>query len=401
MKEFIYTAVDNDGVPQTGQIKALNKTQAAISLRSRNFIVTKLDEETKTSIGDIITRFRGVPGQEKIIFTRQLGTMIGAGLPINQALRVLGAQTSNNYFAKVIDDVAIQVDGGASLFEALSAHEKVFGRLYTSLIKAGEASGNLENIFSRLADTLEAEGNFKGKVKGAMVYPIIIVIVMIGVLMVMFLFVVPRLAALYKDLNADLPFVTQLLINFSEASVKYWWLVTALLVGGFFGLRRLMLKPEVNMSMSRALLKAPVFGALTTEVQLTSFTRTLSMLASSGIPLLEAIEISKETLTNLVFRSAAEEAAQQIEKGKPMAEAFRRHKEFPGMLAEMLAVGEQTGKVDEVLMKVSEYFEGQANRKTENLASAIEPIVMVILGVMVGFLVISLILPIYSLTNQF
>ncbi len=401
MKTFTYSAVDPEGVPQTGQIKALNKKQAANTLRARNFIVTSLEEEKDSDIGKYFSRFRGIPAQEKIVFTRQLGTMIGAGLPINQALRVLSAQTSNARFAEVIDDIAQQVDGGSSLFDAMSSHEDVFGRLYTSLIKAGEASGNLEEIFMRLADTMEAESNFKGKVKGAMIYPIIIVLVMIGVLMVMFLFVIPRLAELYEDLDAELPFLTQILINFSDAMVAYWWVLAAIIVGVILLMRKLLKNPRFEMSYSQALIKAPVFGSLTTEVQLTSFTRTLSMLVSSGIPLLEAIEISKETLSNVIFRKAADEAAQMIEKGKPMAEAFRRHPEFPTLLAEMLAVGEQTGKIDEVLMKISEYFEAQANRKTENLASAIEPIVMVVLGVMVGFLIISLIMPIYSLTSSF
>ena len=400
MKSFNYTAVDADGIPQSGKLKAVSRQQAADSLRSRNYIVTALKEESDLSIENFLNRVRGVPTQEKVVFTRQLGTMIGSGLPLNQALRILANQTGSEYFAQIINDIVRQIDGGASFHNALTTYEKEFGRLYLSLIKAGEASGNLENILSRLADTMEAEAEFKGKVKGALIYPAIVVVVMILVMGIMFFFVIPRLAQLYEDLDAELPFITQALISFSKFLTSYWWLALLALVAGYIMFRHMMKQPEVQDKVAQMQLKLPVFGALTTEVQLTSFTRTLGMLVSSGIPLLEAIDISKETLGNKVYRHAAEDSASMVEKGKSLAEAFKKHAEFPPLLSEMLAVGEQTGKVDDVLNKISQYFEQQASRKTENLASALEPIVMVILGVMVGFLVISLILPIYSLTSQ-
>ncbi|NTV31175.1 type II secretion system F family protein [candidate division WWE3 bacterium] len=400
MKSFKYSAVDADGIPHTGSMKAVSRQQASDALRARNYIVTSLNEENANSVDSFLNRFRGVPTQDKVVFTRQLGTMIGSGLPINQALRILANQTRSEYFAQVINDIVRQIDGGSSFYNALSQYEKEFGRLYLSLIKAGEASGNLENILSRLADTMEAETEFKGKVQGALIYPAIIVFVMVLVLGIMFFFVIPRLAELYEDLDADLPFMTQILIDFSGALTKYWWLFIVGLVGGWFGLRQLMKNPEIEDQVARVKLKTPVFGELSSQVQLTSFTRTLGMLVSSGIPLLEAIDISKETLANRIYRKAAEDSASMIEKGKTLADAFKQHEEFPPLLSEMLAVGEQTGKVDDVLQKISQYFESEASRKTDNLASAIEPIVMVVLGVMVGFLVISLIMPIYSLTSQ-
>jgi len=400
MKTFEYSAVDADGVPQTGELQAISRQQAVNTLKTRNFIVTKLEESKQNSVNNIISNFKGVPKGEINNYTRQLGTMIVAGVPINQALRILANQASNKKFAEIISDVIQQIDGGGSLHESLAAHEQVFGRLYLSLIRAGESSGNLEVILARLATTLEADDVFKGKVKGALIYPIIIVLVMVGVLAVMFFFVIPQLADLYEDLDADLPFITQLMINFSRWLVNFWWMMILVGVGAFFGLRKMLKVESIALKVSAYMLKIPVFGTLTMEIQLTSFTRTLSMLVNPDIPLLESIDIAKETLSNLIFRNAVAEASAMVEKGKPLADAFRRHKEFPPLLSEMLSVGEQTGKVDEVLEKISQYFEQQAARKTENLATAIEPIVMVLLGVMVGFLVISLIMPIYSLTSQ-
>ncbi len=402
MKQFNYTAVDTDGIPQEGTLQALNKQQAVNTLKLKNFIVTKLEEKSTLSVSSFFTKLKGVPKHEIILFTRQLGTMIGAGLPISQAIRILGNQTSNQYFAQIIAGVNQQIDGGSSLHDALATNEKVFGRLYLSLIKAGESSGNLEEMLNRLATTLETDDAFRGKVKGAMIYPIVILVVMLGVVLVMFIFVIPQLAKLFEDMHADLPFMTQLMINASKFVAGIGGIISAAVVVGLVILfKRLMKIPEVSIKVSKFILKLPVFGQLSMEIQLTSFTRTLSMLVTSGIPLLDALDISKETLSNVMFRNAVKEARTQVEKGKPLADAFRRYKEFPPLLSGMVAVGEQTGKVDEVLMKISHYFEEQASQKTENLATAIEPIVMVVLGVMVGFLVVSLIMPIYSLTSQF
>ncbi|PIZ44345.1 phytochrome sensor protein [candidate division WWE3 bacterium CG_4_9_14_3_um_filter_41_6] len=401
MKDFIYAGVDPDGIPQSGKITAISQQQAIENLKARNFIVTKLEENSSVPLGDIIAKFRGVPAQEKIVFTRQLGTMINAGLPINQGLRILAEQTENSYFAGVIQDLVQQIDGGASLFDALTSHEKDFGRLYVSLIKAGEASGNLDIILDQLADTMEADSAFKGKVKGAMIYPVIILIVMFLVLGVMFLFVIPQLSALYDDLGAELPAMTKVLIFVSDLFTGYWWLGIGIGVGGYFGMKQLTKNPDVARNLAEANLKAPVFGKLGAQVQLASFTRTLAMLLKSGIPLLEALDIAKETMTNQIFKDALNEAADMVEKGKPLSVAIKHYDIFPALLAEMLAVGEQTGKVDDVLAKISTYFEAQASQKADNLASAIEPIVMVILGTMIGFIVVALIMPIYSLTSSF
>ena len=401
MKSFKYSAVDSDGIPQTGELRALSKQQAINTLKARNYIVTKLTEQKTSSVNEWLSQLKGVPRKDIIVFTRQLGTMIGSGLPISQALRLLANQANNPYFGQVITDIIQQIDGGASLYDSLSAHPKVFSRLYMSLIKAGEESGNLETILERLANTLEASQQFRSKVIGAMIYPVVIILVMVGVVMIMFLFVIPQLAALYDDMGAELPFVTKIMITASDLMTSYWWMAIIVCIGIFYGLKRLFAIPKFGRKLAKVMLKLPVFGALGMEVQMTSFTRTLGMLVSSGIPLLQAMDISRETLSNMIFREAVSEASVMVEKGKPLADAFRKYEEFPALLSEMLSVGEQTGKVDEVLKKISQYFEQQAMQKTDNLASAIEPIVLVLLGVGVGIMVVSLIMPIYSLTSQF
>lgn len=401
MTKYSYSAVDSNGIPQSGLVEANSTDQAVQVLRNRGLIVTEVKEKKELELGQIIGKFRGVPAQEKIVFTRQLSTMIASGLPITQSLKILQQQAHNAVFEQSLGDILRAIDGGASLHEAMAEHPKVFNRLYLSLIKAGEASGQLDVILDRLAEMMEKDKEFKDKVRGAMIYPIIIVVVMLMVLAVMFLFVIPRLAALYEELNAELPVITKLMISASKLMVGFWWLAALLTVGAFVGLRYLLRRPNVREVTDELKLKLPVFGSLSREVQLTSFTRTLSMLVSSGIPLLEALSIAKETITNQIFRDGVNAAAAAVGKGRPLGETFRANQAFPPIMSEMITAGEQTGKLDEVLGKVSQYFENEATNKTENLASAIEPIVMVVLGVMVGFLVVSLILPIYSLTSQF
>lgn len=401
MQKFSYSAVDSNGIPQSGLIQANSQNQAVQILRNRGLIVTDVKEKRELDVGQYVAQFRGVPALEKIVFTRQLSTMIGSGLSITLALRILQGQAKNAMFKEALGDVLRDIDGGASLHDAMSKHEDIFERLYLSLIKVGEASGKLDEILDRLAEMMEKDKKFKSKVKGAMIYPIIIVLVMLGVLAVMFLFVIPRLADLYEELDADLPLITQLMIDASDLFVSFWWLAILLAVGAFFGFKQLVKNEDVRETIDELKLRVPVFGSLSREVQLTSFTRTLSMLVESGIPLLEALSISKETISNKIFRDGVDMAAAAVEKGKPLGETFQSNPVFPAIMSEMVIAGEQTGKLDEVLVKVSQYFESEATNKTENLASAIEPIVMVVLGVMVGFLVVSLILPIYSLTSQF
>lgn len=401
MRTFLYTAVDNEGNAESGFLEAIDEKQAAEFLRGRGLLVTSIEVKREFNPFRTISKLRGVPLSEKVIFTRQLSTMLGSGIHITQSLEILQRQSKNRMLAAALQDIGRQVDGGASLHQALSSHPEVFDKLYLSLVKAGEASGNLDEILSRLADTLFAESQFKSKVKGAMIYPALITLVMLGVLVIMLVFVIPKLSTLYDEMGAELPITTKLLLSVSSNLVRFWWVVLIVIVILTVVFKKFSETLKGKYTIADTQFNLPVFGQLGKETQLGSFTRTLGMLVGSGIPILEALEISKDTVSNMRFKEGITNAALAVEKGKSLADYFMRDRVFPSILPEMISVGEQTGKLEEVLEKLSDYFEAEATNTLENLASAMEPIIMIGLGTVVGFLVISLILPIYSLTAKF
>ncbi|MBU1110910.1 type II secretion system F family protein [Patescibacteria group bacterium] len=401
MKNFKYSSVTPDGSRQQGEITAPNKEQAVNQLRKKELVVTDIAEKRQLSLSVYLHNAQKVSTIDIVIFTRQLAVMLDAGIPIVQALRALGEQVHTDYFAEVIHSIAEEVESGSSLHKAMLRQENVFKELYLSLVNAGEKSGNLVAVLRRLAETLQRENTFKSKVKGAMIYPLVIICVMLAVIVLMFVFVIPQLQTLYDELGADLPTTTKVLLAVSDATVSYWWLFLIIIMVGMFFLRRAINTEQGQEAKSKVILKLPIFGMLTKQMELTSFTRTLSMLISSGLPILDALDISKKTMNNRVFQNGVDTAAQAVEQGGSLGEEIYRNKNFPSMLAEMVRVGEQTGKLDDVLNDLAQYFESEALRTVDNLSSLLEPVVMVILGVGVGFLVISLILPIYSLTSQF
>lgn len=401
MQNFRYSAFDQDGERLNGEIEAASLSQAGQLLKDKGLIITNLEEKKEFELAQFFSFFRGVPTQEKIVFTRQLATMISSGLPIVSALKILENQARNVNFKKALNDIIINIDSGGSLSASIEKHPRIFNNLYRSLIKAGEASGKLDEIMNRLADNMEKDAQFKSKTRGALVYPAVIVVVMFGVLAIMMVFVIPRLADLYKEIGAELPITTKLLLATSSFATNFWWAVILLSIGLILLFRKAVQTTQGRYILDDTTFKFPIIGKLLKETQLTSFTRTLSLLVKSGIPIISALEISQDTLSNIHFKEAVAASIAQIEKGKGLSESLRNFQQFPPILPEMMAVGEQTGKLDEVLEKVSTYFENEATNLANNLATALEPIIMVILGVVVGFLVISLILPIYSLISQF
>lgn len=401
MQNFRYSAFDQDGERLNGEIEAASLSQAGQLLKDKGLIITNLEEKKEFELAQFFSFFRGVPTQEKIVFTRQLATMISSGLPIVSALKILENQARNANFKKALNDIIINIDSGGSLSASIEKHPRIFNNLYRSLIRAGEASGKLDEIMNRLADNMEKDAQFKSKTRGALVYPAVIVVVMFGVLAIMMVFVIPRLADLYEEIGAELPITTKLLLATSSFATNFWWAVILLSIGLILLFRKAVQTTQGRYILDDTTFKFPIIGKLLKETQLTSFTRTLSLLVKSGIPIISALEISQDTLSNIHFKEAVAASIAQIEKGKGLSESLRNFQQFPPILPEMMAVGEQTGKLDEVLEKVSTYFENEATNLANNLATALEPIIMVTLGVVVGFLVISLILPIYSLISQF
>lgn len=401
MKRFIYKAKDKSGQVVTGEVEASSDQAAAKLVRGRGLVVISLKIKREFGL-NLIKRFKDrITSADVSTFTRQLATMVNAGLPITEVLVILRSQAKGS-MQKMAAQVLADVEGGEALSVALSRHPKVFSPTYIALVKSGEVGGVMDEVLVRLADNLEKQQEFRGKVKGALVYPAIIVIGMVVVGLIMMIFVIPRLTSLYSEFDAELPTPTKILIGISNFVIHFWPLFLVLLGVGLYGLSLYRKTVKGRRKTDELIFKIPVFGDLQRQITLTELTRTLSLMVGAGVSILEGLNITAGVVGNVVIADALRDTAKQVEKGFPVAFSFAKHPEaFPYILSQMVVVGEETGKMDEVLAKVSHVFEIESDQRVKALTSAIEPLVMVLLGLGVGFLVIAIILPIYNLTSQF
>jgi len=403
MLRFNFRAKDKGGKLISGVVEANNEKHAASLVREKDLILLSLSLQRKDNLSVIINRFRNRIREDDVAtFTCQLSTMVNAGLPITESLLILKNQARTPAIRDMLSQVLADVQEGQSLSSAISKYSNVFPPTYVALIKAGEAGGVLDNVLARLSDNMEKQVEFKGKVKGALIYPVIVVIGMVLVAAIMMIFVIPKMLSLYSEFGAELPGPTRILMSVSGFFAKFWWLMLVIIAFLINFLINYHKTKTGRRKIDELILKIPIFGDLQRQVALTELTRTLSLLVGAGVSILEALGILSQISGNAVIGDALEDSAKQVEKGFPLAYAFSKHPEaFPYILSQMVAVGEETGKMSEVLAKVSHIFEVESDQKVKALTSAIEPIVMVILGVGVGFLVIAVILPIYNLTSQF
>lgn len=399
MKRFRYKAKDDQGKSIAGEVEAVNDELAAKLIRKRGYVVTSLSP-SKFHLASIFASLRShVSSGEISLFTRQLSTMINAGLPIVESLSILRMQVSSS-FQPIVSQILADVEGGESLSTSIKRHPKFFSPSYIALVKAGETGGVLDKVLLRLADNLEKQQEFRGRVKGALIYPAIIVVGMVVVSIIMVIFVIPRLTSLYDQFEADLPLPTMILIGVSDFFLKFWpfFLVALALALWLFSLYRKTASGK--RKIAEIVFSLPVIGELQREVILAELTRTLSLMVGSGVPILEGLSVTSAVIENVIISSALNDTASQIEKGFPIAFSFARHPDaFPYIMSQMVAVGEETGKMEEVLIKVSHIFEVNSEQKIKALTSAIEPMIMIVLGIGVAFMVIAIILPIYNLTT--
>lgn len=398
MPIYNYIASDNKGNRINGSVEARSKDLAISLIKQKNLLIISINEKRETFVGELLD-FRGVPKSEIVSFTRQFSTMISAGVAISNALEVLINQTTNTKFRSALIDVLNSVEGGYSLSNSLSRHPSIFSKTYYSLVVAGESSGSLDVILSRLADKLEEDREIESKFKGAMVYPIIVTIAMAGVFFGLMLFVIPRLAQMYRDLDVELPFITQLMINFSDFLVNNLLFVLLSIIGAILGFRYYSKTPSGSAIISEITFMIPIFGRINKLKDLEQFTSTLALLMSSAVPIVDSLNIVSEVVSNRAYRDAAKDAAIQVEKGKLLSDYFKSSSVFPNSIGQMAGVGEETGKMDEILEKVSTYFKSELNHLIAGLSAALEPVILLVLGVGVGFLIISIITPIYKITT--
>jgi type IV pilus assembly protein PilC len=400
MPIYKYIAKNKKGDNIKGKVEAISRQQAVSTLIGRDlFVIDVLPLGQETGVLAKLSNNK-VKFEELVNFTRQLSTMINAGLPLATSLSILEEQ-SKSEMSKLTGNLLKDIEGGMSFSEALSKHKDNFTRIYIQLAKAGEVGGVLDSVLERLAETMEKEKDFKAKTKGAMIYPVIVLVAMIIVAVVMMVAVIPKLTSMYDDFGAELPAPTRILMSISDFFRKAWWLFALLAGGGFAGLRSWKKTPQGEKAINAFVLKIPIIGDMQKKIVLTDFTRTMSLLLGAGVSILEALEIVADAIDSAVYREQLKEATQQVERGVTLSNAISSYDSFPPILHQMISVGEETGKMDEILSKISEYFEKESEYAVKNLTTAIEPMIMIVLGLMVGFIVVSIIMPIYSLTSQF
>ena len=402
MAVFQYNARGSDNKIVSGLVEAPSESIAAKLLHDKQLFVISLRQSVNQfSFGSLKKHFQKVGYNDIVNFTRQIATMTVAGLSLPESLTILRSQTTNKQFASMLEDVEHQIVSGGTLADALSKYPSMFSTSYIALVRAGESSGTMDKVLTRLADILESQKEFRSKVQGAMIYPIIIVIAMVIVVFIMMTVVVPKLTDLYSQFNMSLPLSTRILMGISSFFVHYWWILILAIVGGTAGFGAWRKTPEGEYVIDSLVLKLPVYGNLQKKIMLVEFTRTLGMLIASGIHILEGLQILRASLDNVLFRNAIGEIAKRVEKGFPLGDTFAQYSIFPPIVSQMMKVGEETGKLDDTLLRLSRYFETESESLVKGLTTAIEPIIMVVLGVGVGFIVISIITPIYSLTTSF
>ncbi|MBN1263257.1 MAG: type II secretion system F family protein [Candidatus Pacebacteria bacterium] len=402
MIKFDYYARDPQGKPKKGIVEAIDRNQAALILRRMGLILIEIKVRKESFLTKIQRVFLSrVKIDDVVNFTRQLSTMINAGLVITDAMVILRSQTENPRMVTIVDSLQKDIEGGKSASEAMARFPQVFDSVYVSLVRSGETAGILDKILSRLADNLEKKRDFLGKIKGAMVYPVIIVTGMILVAAVMMIFVIPKLLDLYQEFEATLPLATMVLMSVSKFMARFWWLLL-ILVGSLVWGFRLILKTETGrLKMDSIIFALPVIGKLRRSMMLTEFTRTFGLLVEGGVLVVESLGVAEGAMGSPIYKKAVSQATAEVERGTSLAVALSRTEAFPPLLSQMVSVGEETGKLDEVLLKIASYFEQEASAAVRNLTTAIEPIIMIVMGIGVTFLIIAVIMPIYNLTSQF
>ena len=396
MPVFVWEGKNTEGKVVRGQIEAPNLGMARFALRRQGISVTKISEKKKT-LGGYFSFLQSVKEKEILIFTRQLAAMIGAGVPLTRALDVLQAQQKNKYFQEIIRTIKTDIEAGFSFADALRKHPKVFDELFVNMVAAGETGGVLELTLNRVGEYKEKAEALRKKVKGAMVYPVAVLIIAILVVIGLLSFVVPKFASMFADFGSALPGPTQFVINMSNwLKQDFGYLIGGIMV--FFISLKLIKKTEKGQyAFDQLMLKFPIIGELLRKTAVARFCRTLSTMLQSGVPILESLNIVAKTTGNKVLEKIMYQIKDEVSKGQPLATPMGQAKIFPPLVVQMTAVGEETGELENMLAKVADFFEEEVDAVVEALTSMLEPLMMVFLGGIIGGLMMALYLPVFKL----
>ncbi len=401
MATFEYTVHDAKGTITTGASEGENREDVASSLIDQGLTPISLNEKKKSNIFIRIKNFTIIPSGEKVLFAEELSTLVNAGVPIDQALTILEKQTSNKKLKETLSHLSRDVQGGLSLSSSLIKYPDVFSSIFVNMVRAGEISGTLDEALNDLAEQLAKDHELVAKIRGAMIYPAVILVAMIAAMIYMMLTIIPQLAVMFNDLGGKLPITTQSLIFISQALSKYgiitFSLIALIVLGYRYALKHYYF---FRLFIHKIILRTPVFGKLTRKVNIARFARSLGSLLSSGVSVPESLSIVADSTKNLVYKEAIEKTAERVQNGSTIAENISNFPIFPVLVPQMIAVGEETGSLDTILKKVAVFYDREVNNITNNLTVLLEPMMMIIIGVMVGYMIISIIGPIYQMTNM-
>jgi type IV pilus assembly protein PilC len=399
MPAFQWEGKTRDGTVRTGLIVAATADAAVGQLKAQNIMATSVKTKPK-DLGEYFKFLqKGVTTKDLVIFTRQFATMIDAGLPLVQSLDILGSQSENATFKKVILDCKADVENGSTFSDALGKHPHVFDRLFVNLVAAGEVGGILDTIMNRLAGYLEKADKLKRQVRGAMVYPASVSVIAIVVVVVMLIYVIPIFEKMFADFGGTLPGPTQAVISLSHTMQAYFVHAIVVLIATVFGLKWIYSKRKGKYFFDKLFLKAPIFGVLIKKVAVARFSRTLSTLLSSGVSILDALDLVGRTAGNAIVQEEILETRKSISAGKTIAEPLKDSKVFPGMVVQMIGVGEQTGAMDAMLAKIADFYDDEVDVAVAALTSLLEPLMMMVLGGAVGGLLVAMYLPIFKIAE--
>ncbi len=398
MKRFNYKATEKTSRKSvSGVIQAENEREAGRLLIEQGYVPVRIDEEdTKSIIAKIKNK---VSSKDRIIFTRQFATLIGAGLPMARSLKTAAEQSTSKPMKAVIEDISTNVEAGKSLSDALAMHPDVFSDVYLSLVAAGEMSGTLDTALSRLAYQDEKDSSMISKIRGAMVYPGIIFLVIVAVLAFMLVAVVPEVKKLYEDMSKPLPDLTQALVSVSEFFSNQWWILLVLVVLIAWGVRAYRRTDSGKRVFALVKLNVPLFKALFQRLYMNRFCRTMEMLLGTGVSMLDAMHISSRATANYYMQQQFDEAAEKVKAGKPLSESVEELDYVLPLVPQMISIGEQSGKIDEMIGKAAEVYENELDEKIANISTMIEPFLMVIMAGLIGIVIAGTLLPIYSLVS--
>lgn len=400
MKRFIYKARDSKtGEMTRGVIQAENERTAGKLLIEQGMTPDRIDEDM-SGVG-LFQRFQNkITMKDRIVFTRQFATLIGAGLPLSNSLRTVIEQTESKPMQKVVESILVDVEAGKTLTQACEKYPDVFNKVYIALLRAGEASGSLDLSLKRLAQQQEKDNAMISKIRGALIYPAIILMVIIAVLIFMVLMIVPQVQSLYKDIGRDLPWATGVLVSFANFLVASWWLVTIVMGVSIYFLIQFRKTTTGIEWAALAKLNVPLFKRMFWRLYNARFARTASNLMSAGVSIQDTLQISSEAMNNVVLEKEIKEVSEKVKQGKTLSSSLKNLSYILPLVPQMASIGEESGKIDEMLAKAAQVYEDELEEQIRTISTLIEPVLMVVMAVMVGFIIVAVLFPIYAIVND-